>query len=87
MEAIRLWQNTICTAISAGTLTPNSTKEAIYQQEQPNGCYFHHKDHHSFVECNTLNLLFHNAGHPRPGAASPLQPDNGGQGGAIMEDK
>eukprot|EP00957_Ditylum_brightwellii_P195293 14878668-Ditylum_brightwellii.AAC.1 len=63
------------------TLTPNSTQEAIYQQEQPNGCYFHREDHHLSVQCNTLNLLLHNAGCPRHGAASPLQLGNGGQGG------
>eukprot|EP00957_Ditylum_brightwellii_P102610 7820635-Ditylum_brightwellii.AAC.1 len=50
METICSWKNTIQTVIATGTLTPGSTQKTVYQQEQPNGCYFHWKDHHPSQE-------------------------------------
>eukprot|EP00957_Ditylum_brightwellii_P154940 11792785-Ditylum_brightwellii.AAC.2 len=52
----------------------------MYQNEQLNGCYFHHRDIHKSNNCHTLNVLFYHAGCPHPGTQTPLRSGGSGRG-------
>eukprot|EP00957_Ditylum_brightwellii_P178931 13630324-Ditylum_brightwellii.AAC.1 len=61
MLAIKAWQNMIKGTIALGQLTP--AQEAIFQAQQPNGCYYHCTDSHpsnatlTSPGCHTLNIF------------------------------
>eukprot|EP00957_Ditylum_brightwellii_P004652 354073-Ditylum_brightwellii.AAC.1 len=76
------WKNTIKLMILNGQMTPD--QESIFQQQQPNGYYYHRTDSHQSTSnfgCNNINQFCQRAqNHCNQGGCGGT-PVSHGQGG------